>query len=263
VLQDWAVGLRSAGDPRAALARFDQALDIEQRQSVTGEASATVHGNRAHALRVLARHDDAALGFSRALEIARRNRNANQELFALSGLALVALARRQHVEARTLVEQGEQMLARGDVAAEGAPARWLQLARARIARQQGRLDDADAVLAGIEAMYSRRQARTGALAEVLVDHCGVALARGRPAEATRYASEAVVVARAAQGDRAHSLLTGQAMLALAQARAAQHDLLGARDVLQQAMSHLEAMAGGDHPDLRTAQALAEAVKSPT
>lgn len=256
VLQDWAVGLRSAGDPMAALARFDRALDIERRQSLSGEASATVQGNRAHALRVLGRYNEAADGFANARRVAHANHNTNQELFAVSGQALIALARGADGEARNLVAEGESLMARGGVAAEGSPARWLRLAQSRLAQRQLDLERADTLLAEVEAMYRRTKARTGALAEILMERATISLRQARLPQAQRHADEALLVARAAQGDRLHSLLTGQAWLVTARVRLAADDRTGAREALRHAVANVEAMGGADHHDLRVARELA-------
>jgi serine/threonine-protein kinase len=256
VYNDWAIALWSAGDPRAALEQLDHGMAIIERRSPTGDASASFYANRAQALRALGRYDEAMAGFERMQRLSKKDNNPSFEVYALAGQALIAAKLQRLDDARQRARDGDALLRQAALPAEGAPALWLRIAQAAVYEGEGRLDEADRALADVQAQYARRQAKTGVLAEVGIVRSELALALAHHDVARTQAEQALAVARAGQGDLAHSFLTGRALLALARSERAGGALGPARDACRQAIEQLEPTLGAEHPITQQAQQLA-------
>jgi len=256
IYNDWAIALWSAGDPRAALEQLDRGMAIIERRSPTGDASATWYANRAQTLRALGRFDESLAAFERMQRLASQDHNPSFTVYALAGQAVVAARLGRVDQARQRADAAAELMHRAVLPAEGAPALWLRIAQAAVARGAGQLAEADRALADVQAQYAKQKARTGVVAEVGIARSEIALAMGQAAAARVQAEQALAMARAGQGDLPSSFLTGRAWLALAAARRAAGELAPAREACQQAIDQLLPTLGAEHPMTRQAQQLA-------
>jgi eukaryotic-like serine/threonine-protein kinase len=255
---DWAIALWSAGDPRAALVQLDRGRAIAEGFSPTGDAPGQVYGNQAHTLRALGRLPEAGTAFERLQRIARRDNNAAYETYALAGLAIVALRLGQPERARAALAQGDALLRRAALPAGSGPARWLKFAQALAWQADGRLAEADQALAEVLDQFTQRQASSGMMAELAISRSEVALVQGRLDAARGHGEQALAVARAMQGDRSHSVLAGQAWLALAKVHRAAGRGDDARQAIDKAIANLDATVDADHPSRRESRQFAAA-----
>ena len=256
IYNDWAIALWSAGDPRAALEQLEHGMAIVERRSPSGDASATWYANRAQTLRALGRYEESLADFQRMQRLAKNDSNPSFEVYALAGQAIVDIRLERSTQARALVHEADELLRQARLPAEGAPALWLGIANAAVLQAEGRLAEAGQALAAVHAQYARGQARTGVVAEVGIVRSEIALAMGQPAAARAQAEQALQVARAGQGDLAHSFLSGRAWLALARAQRALGAAAPARDACVQAIEQLQSTLGASHPITQQAQQLA-------
>ncbi|HEY6354066.1 MAG TPA: hypothetical protein VIY30_06220, partial [Burkholderiaceae bacterium] len=148
------------------------------------------------------------------------------------------------------------LLRQASLPEEGAPALWLRIAQAAIFQREGRLAEADRALAEVQALYAKRQAKTGVVAEVGIVRSEIALALGQHDAARSRAEQALDVARNGQGDLPQSFLTGRAWLALARSQRALDAAAPARHACQQAIDQLQPTLGAGHPITQQAQQLA-------
>jgi hypothetical protein len=81
----------------------------------------------------------------------------------------------------------------------------------------------------------------------------VYLRQGDAEAAMADAQRALQMARALQGSRAHSSLTGLALLSVSQVHLHQGADAEARLAAAQALSHLSVVLGNEHPDTQLAQ----------
>ena len=242
IYNDWAIALWSAGDPRAALEQLGRGMAIVERRA--GDAPTTMYANRAQALRALGRYDEAQADFARMQRLAHQASNPSFEVYALAGQALVGAQRGQLAAAQQHAREAGELLRQAALPEGAAPAVWLRIAQAAVARAQGALDPADQLLADVEAGYAKRQATTGVLAEVGIERSELALAQGRAEGARAQAARALQIARKVQGDLPHSFLTGRAYLALARSQRGEP---AAADASRQASEQLRATLGPAHP----------------
>lgn len=259
IYNDWAIALWNAGDPRAALEKLDHGLQITVSHSPDGVEVATSYANRAHALRALGRFDEALTAFEHVRQLAQRDNNPSQEVYALAGEAVVAARLDQPDKVRRLVDEAGEILRRAALPNDGAPALWLHIAQAMLNQSLGQLAEADRIFADVQAQYARLQTKTGVVAETFIDRAEIALALGRLDDAKAHAEHALALARESQGDFPHSFIAGEAWLALAQTYRARGGTVEARDASQHAKENLRSTLGASNPISREAEQLARAL----
>jgi tetratricopeptide (TPR) repeat protein len=159
----------------------------------------------------------------------------------------------------SLVDEASDELHRAALPHDAAPALWLHIAQAMLWRSLGQLAEADRALADVEAVYARRQTKTGVVAETFINRAEIALALGRLDDARAHAEHALALARASQGDLPHSFLAGEAWLTLAKIYQARGATVEARDAFQHASENLRSTLGASHPMSQQAEQLARAL----
>jgi serine/threonine-protein kinase len=247
IYNDWAIALWNAGDPRAALEKLDHGVQITAGHSPDGAEMATSYANRAHALRALGRFDEAAAAFERVRQLAHRDNNPSQVVYALAGETVVAVRQGQSEKAQQLLGEASDELRRAALPSDGTPALWLHMAQALLWQSQGQLAEADKALADVQSVYARRQAKTGVVAETFINRAEIALALGRVDDAQAHAEHALALARASQGDLPYSFIAGEAWLALAKCYRARGATGEASNALHHAGENLRSTLGPSNP----------------
>jgi tetratricopeptide (TPR) repeat protein len=244
----WGVALANAGDPRSALARFDEAARIAARRSPDGSVPHALHVNRGASLRWLGRSDEALQAHRNAVATARSDGgNPSSLVQALAGAAIDLSRQNRMPEAQALVDEASALLREHPLPPASSSALSLRRAQALMLKAQRRWADADAVLADMQAVYEKAQLRNGNVTSVLLQRAELASDEGRHGDARGFAERALQMAQRSQGDLTRSALTGEAWLALARARAASGDRDAAREACAQAVEHLDAMFDATHP----------------
>jgi tetratricopeptide (TPR) repeat protein len=261
VYNDWAIALWNSGNPQAALKELDRGIEITVSRSPSREELATSYGNRAHTLRALGRLDEAFGSFERMQQLARDSKNPSYEAYALAGKSVVAVELGRLDQARQSLQTGLDLQQKAALAPGAAPSTWLQAAQAAVWQAEGKLSEADAMLAEVQTQNAKQKTKTGAVAETAIHRAEIAITQGRFADATLQANAALGIARQAQGDQAHSFLTGKALLVLAKSFQGSGALDAARDASRQASENLSMMLGATHPLSLEAQMLTRALNA--
>jgi serine/threonine-protein kinase len=244
----WGVALANWGDPRAALARFDEGARIAAQRSPDGSVPHALHVNRGASLRWLGRHEEALQAHRNAVATARGDGgNPSSLVQALAGVAIDLARLNRLPEAQALVDEASALLREQPLPPASSSALSLRRAQALMLKAQRRWAVADAVLADMQAVYDKAQLRNGNVTSVLLQRAEIASEEGRHADARGFAERALQMAQRSQGDLAHSALTGEAWLALARSRAAAGEHDAAREACAQAVAHLDAMFDATHP----------------
>ena len=255
----WGVALADAGQPRAALEQFERASQVAARRAPDGEVPLVLNANRGNVLRWLGRVDEALDAHRRALAQARRDGNPSMLMQSLAGTAIDLLRLQRIDDAALLVQEGEALLQQGNHPPGGSAALSLRNAVATLAVAHSHWREADEALASMQATYEQRRSRSSGLATVLLERSKIALLEDRTADALQLSERALGMAENSRGDLPNSASSGQAWLALAQARQAAGDMAAARDACTQALRHLTATLDESHPRLADARALAAAL----
>jgi len=242
----------AAGDFQQALANYDEALRISQRWSIGQQTPASVLSNRAKALRELARYAEALEGFDLAVASAQQSGRADMRVDALVNRAATYLAMGNLAKAEQAMAQAR---AEPDVAINPNSATGISLTavQARIAAARGDLSAAASSLSALIDSFDRRKFVSGTVTSVLRSRCDVYLRQGNAEAAMADAQRALQMARALQGSKAHSSLTGLALLSVSQVHLHQGADSEARLAAAQALSHLSVVLGNGHPDTQLAQ----------
>lgn len=244
---NWAVALLSAGDPRAALRQVERAKQISRRRSPTGDLPIYVQYNLAQALRALGRSEEALSAYEHGARIARTQRDRNLEARSLIGQALALRELGRIDEAQQHVDQARAQVRSVSLPADNPTALHLDIAQALIWQSQGKLREADSALEGVQRDFAKPGLSIGTHASLSISRAEIAIAEGRLAQAAALADQAQVIALDMQGNLAHSSLTGQAWLVIAQVHHARGDAAAARDAARRACEHLDATIESDHP----------------
>ena len=262
-LNNWAIALLNAGDPTKALALFDQAQAITARRAPGGQTPGYLAGNRGHALRALARYDDALAAYDQMIESARRQGNANYQAFGLVGKAAAYQKSGQWHKVQPELDAARAVILAGQLPPNG-PVSWAhRYVQATVWHKQGRTAEARTALAEVFDAAQRSGLRIGGMVYALIARSELDLDDGRTDEALKAAESALAVAREVQGGTPFSNVTGQAWMALAHARRAAGQGVSARDAYGQAAQHLAHTVGAAHPMAQRAQQLAAATQAPS
>ncbi len=251
IRNNWGIASFAAGDTRRALEQYDEALRIAVHRSIGGEPPPYLLQNRAFALATLARYPQALEAYGAAIDSAARAGN--------EGVRIGALASR----ANTFVLMGEVSRAERELAAiapqvgktipaDSVPAMTILQVQARVDAQRGRVPQAMAGLTRIVEFFDGRGMAVAPLARVLMLRGALHLQRGNTDAAQADAQRALLIARALQGDKPHSSLTGQSLLLAAQIQAKAGERATAQETARQAASHLAQTLSSEHPDARRA-----------
>lgn len=252
VLNNWAIALISMGNHAEALALLDRARGNAAR--LVGEENVPPYlvSNRAQALLVLARLDEAEAAYRGLKAAAVAAGDGNFEVAAHAGLAEVLLVRRDAEGARAQIEAGERVVADRKLKPGVAPVRRLNTVKVAWLIERGELDAALALVDSVLAEFERSGVRVGQVSVPLRQRSLIHARQGRAAEALADAERSLVVARDTQGAKPHSNFTGAAWLAIARLRREAGQEAEAREAAAEARAHLVATMGEAHPLTRIA-----------
>jgi eukaryotic-like serine/threonine-protein kinase len=257
VFNNWGIALLSAGNPQAASAQLDRAVEVAQRRAPGGDLPGYLLYNRATASRNLALVDRARQDYQQLLEQSGKDGNATFQVAALNGLASLRAKADDAAGAQQLLDEAAALLASGRVPA-GSPAAFGQrFMQSLVWQRGGRIDDALGLVNGSLADFERTGTKIGSTAALLMLRSELNLALQQVDQALSDALQARDVAQQTQGEAPLSYLTGQAWLALAKAQHAKGLGAEARASVEQARVHLVATVGAAHPHLQEAQQLAQ------
>jgi serine/threonine protein kinase len=263
LLNDWALAMRTLGQPLRAEEMFRRALEIESAPVSAGDApdageeqaSPSLLNNLSRVLLDLGRLPEAADYAGRAHRAAAK---AGDDTTTLQSLLQLATVQRSLGDAEkaaaTLAELEPQMRAR--LNENNLRFASLYMEQALVAAARG---EAGTALAGADRAISLSEAgverQPQYLRRLLPRRSEIRLRFGRVDEAAADAELALRLELAASAQGVLSSHLGTAYLALARARTAQGRDDEARSAFASALTHLEPALGAEHPDSREAKRL--------
>jgi tetratricopeptide (TPR) repeat protein len=198
VHNNWGNALIAAGQPRAAIAQFDRALEIGRLVAPLGAPPAS-RNNRAQALRGAGAWRDALQAYQAGLQVAREQHAQPSEFFALVGMAATADALAQGDDARRYLAEARQVAERLQLPAGSPTALGLRITEAVLLKSEGQLTEADQRLARITEEVASLGLKGNIPSALRILRAEIALGQAHAPEAGALASEALDLARAAQG----------------------------------------------------------------
>ena len=258
IWSNWGMTADASGQDSLAAERYRHALTSEEQILGADAVSGATLNNLARKSVRLARLDDAEKYSERALKRFRSVGTPSQIALALLANSEVRLAQGRFDEAKALLAQARaQIGAKADTAQSPAPSLLFQ--QAKLERAQG---DAAEALRTIDTLTQRTQA-AGAPPEPRVsryqrrrERAETLLALGLYDAALGDIADAITCARELQGSAPASSYTGLALLTDARLLNGRGDANSARARAAEALLHLQATLGPDHPDTRHAAQLA-------
>ncbi|HTT11260.1 MAG TPA: protein kinase [Burkholderiaceae bacterium] len=233
VRNNWATLHGDAGQPKRALALFDEIIQITQRDDPSAQVPLYLLNNRAFMLRTIGRYEEAAAGYSAALAGARKQGNFVSTATALLGLTGLARERGEIAAAERLLAEARQVVeARLPAGATAVARMWLE--RGHLDLAQGRADDAFSAFDIAVKSPGPLAGRVSALGGRAQSELKLGRIEGANADARR----ALELAQSLQAGNAYSARTGSAWLDLSRVLLAQGDRAGASHALQSAIEHL-------------------------
>jgi serine/threonine-protein kinase len=249
IRNNWAIVSDGAGDPKSALALYEENLALIARRGV-GEPPVYLLANRARALEGTGRYADAGQAYAVALAAAERSGNPVATAYCLVGLSSIAR------EAGDLDDADRQLRRIDALGAAARPPGGVVALAAHI--QHGRIALARHQLAAARseldaALATRRP--NGATVSALTTRAEIGLGDGRLDDALQDVQQAIELAQKLQGGKPHSMRTGLALLVRGRILAQRGDAPAARDAYREAVQHLADTVDAGHPALRQARAL--------
>jgi tetratricopeptide (TPR) repeat protein len=211
--------------------------------------------NLGNALRLLARYDEAALTLRALATEAAQRGSLPTQLGALNGLAAIALVRGQHAQAQAWLDEGAALLVQGSLSPDSPTAMGHRYTQAELLLALGRAAEASAQFTQLMDQHTRLKLNIGRVSALWVQRSRAQAAQGQAATALADAQRGIEVGAAIQGERRHSSYTGEAWLQVARLHAAADRWPQAHEATQQALDHLQATLGADHPMVLEAQQL--------
>ncbi len=251
VRNNWAIVSDGAGNPRRALALYDETLRLSSQADAAAIPPPYLVSNRAHALEGIGRFEEAKRGYETCDQRSSTDGAPALHLYCTIGLASCSLQLGDIAAAEAWIREAEMLLR--TAVAPGSP--WsikVSNVRARIALGKGRFAEArahlDAALAGAKDAYL-------AAASVMI-RAELNLLENRLPAAQSDAQQALNFAASTQGDLPHSSRTGLAWLMLGRVYERQGDASHAYEAFLSAIANLSNTVDADHPMLELARALA-------
>jgi serine/threonine-protein kinase len=248
---NWALVSNGAGNPRRELELYEESLQIFAQNYPDQAAPPFLLGNRAHALELLGRYDDARKGYQECLASNERAGTVYSRAFCVLGLESVAQQTGDITAARKYLADVSASIA-PLVPPSSPPALGLRTARARLDVATGNFaqarTDLDFVLANVKS--------GNASGPALLTRAELNLAEEKVAAAESDARAALNVMRQAQGGIQYSNRTGVAWLTLGQVLQKRGDTGAARDAFHNAVTHLANTVDPTYPKLVEARRLA-------
>jgi serine/threonine-protein kinase len=233
VRNNWAALHSEVGEPKAALALFNEILQIAQGEDPASRPPLYLLVNRAHILKFVGRYEDALTAYETALAVAREQVNFGFMASTLLGIA--GLAREQGDLAKAERYFGE---AKAIVDARIPPGATVV---GRLGVERGFLDLARGQPAAAYTAFDTVLKQPGPLAGTVVALVGRAESAARQGEtdaALDDAQRAIKMAESLQGGKPYSFRTGGAWLQLGQILKARGDIPGATRAFEMAIDHL-------------------------
>lgn len=251
---NWASTQLSAGEVQRGLAQCELAMRL-QAEHGGGQASTPLLANCALGSELLARNEEAHSRYQQVLVAVEAAGDLQSKVFALCGLASVATQQQQFERAQSLLDQAGAVIRSADFA-PGHTTRLRQaMVQARLDIHRGRPQPARAALDGVIRVFEERRISSGPQAAAHRLRADAWRGAGDLVAAATDAREALRIAQSAQAGRPHSMQTGLAWLALARVQQAAGDIDGRLGSARQALAHLEAAAGREHPEALAARRL--------
>jgi eukaryotic-like serine/threonine-protein kinase len=245
---NWGLARLATGNPLQALQLFDQCIAIARGRSPTDAPPPYLIGNRATALQLLARYDEALTAFDQMLRIAERGNDAMFQVVALGGKAEVARAQGRFDDAQAFLDHAAEVLSAGNVSSKSTGALRLRRFQAYLWADRGRSQDASALFSQLMEDYARLDCCVDSRARILIGRAEGSLSEHQLDRASADAERALEFARAAQGHTPYSFVTGRAWLTIGQVRQAQNRPEEAKKAYASAVNHLSHTLGEQHPD---------------
>jgi len=245
----WSVVYGDAGDIKSAFALIEQNFAAAARRNLATPPT-NLAVNRARALELLGRTEDAAAAYRVALALVEREATPLWLLMCLTGMVGVAMDRGNVDEARLLLRRIEGL------PAESRPAGSIfakveQLARGRVALAEGQF----AVAREAFTVAAADHPPIAATVLALTRRAETGLLEGALDVASKDAQESLTLAQKLQGGLPHSWRTGAAWLVQGRILARQGDTPRAREAYEAALRHLSKTVDPSHPALRQVQGL--------
>jgi hypothetical protein len=235
-------------DSLDALEKFGRL--VQESRDDRGQRLPTLHNYAVQLLRV-GRPREARLVLERVQATARERGLAQALVFSAAALARACRELGDLACARDTLRATEKGLA--GLPADHGVRGDLALQQALLAEAEGRRADVRPLL--IEAHRIYQPLGSGKLIETLLELARFEVRQGSPVEAEARAREALGVAERLRGGEPRSSWVGLSQMALADARRAQADDVGARELARQALDHMVPTLGGGHPRVIAANAL--------
>lgn len=255
----WGVLKANHGDPRGALEQFETIVDGYIKSSAPGAMAISVYSNQIAALNILGRYKDASRMALTLLQQTRESGNHLYELRALAGQGLALAAEGQFAKARSVFDEGAEVMRLREVSPTHSAGMLFRLMQAMALQWEGRLPESHNAFMTLSRDFESLGLRTASAAYALAGCSETALALGQAQAAQGWAEKALALAEQLQGKRAHSLATGHAWLALAQAQQALGAIEPARKSAAKASELLEASVQSEHRLSRQAQRLEQSL----
>lgn len=248
VRNNWAIVSLSAGEPRKALAIYDETLAIVAQKDPGSRPPQYLLANRARALEALGRYTEARDAYMSCLTPTAAP--GMKDYFCLLGLASIERELGNLQRADDYIARTAAILS-PSVPEDYPPRISLEVMRAKVAISRGQFADARARLdSALERTKADSQAITGRMARA-----ELGLLEGRLPDALADVRTSLVLAQRAQGGVPYSSRFGQASLLLARILVRQGETDQARAAARTAVDHLSRTVDHDHPWLRQAREL--------
>jgi serine/threonine protein kinase len=252
ILDHWAIVASNSGNPRRAVELYDQVQGIFTQNGVDVLTSRpSIAFNRARSLEQAGRYREAREGYTKCEAGANEQHSPVARVFCLLGLASVSQSQADMTAAVGYLARAAA-LAGSALPPDYPAAPRMQIIRARVATQQGRLEEArdslDAVIETSKAVHIS--------VDAFQARAELNLRAGYLPAAEADARQMLALARAAQGSLTHSDRTGGACLVLGDVLAKGGNTAAANKAFNDAAENLSDTVDAGHPALLRAQALA-------
>jgi eukaryotic-like serine/threonine-protein kinase len=240
----------ASGNPKRSLELYDETLRIAAQNEPAAPASPVIVGNRARALELIGRYQEARDEYLRCVVLSIESGLPPMHLQCLTALALLSRELGDTKSAQLYLKEATDLAATAaPVAGPGQVA--LQISRGRIELLNGAYrsarNDLDRAIAADKSIFLQMTA-LAARAELSLDE-------GRLPDAESDARQALALAERAQGGVPHSNRTGLSWLILGRVLAREGDNRGSQQALDAAVDNLANTVDADHPMLLLARQL--------
>ncbi|MGL4574495.1 MAG: protein kinase domain-containing protein [Burkholderiaceae bacterium] len=252
---NWGIALLSAGNPRAALEQFDEALQTTRKISPANAPPAYLLFNHAQTLQAVGRFDAARAGYTAVRIQTHGTGNARFELAAINGLMSIEQQVGAIEHAQALVREGAALIEQYALEPHSPTVVTYRHNHGRVLQRLGRTEQALQMITAALEDLQRTGIQIAAVTTRTAQRAELLAALGREQEAMAAAQTALAIARATQGSAPHSHVTGQVLLELAKRQRAAGQPEQARETAALALRHLQATVDEGHPALQEAAEL--------